>query len=601
MNSSPDPFDNDEIRHLISALFDGTIDDAAFERLDHAIATNPETRRMYLEYLQIHQELPDLLGPTDAPQMIRGASVLNDTADDFVFSPQASVVGGWMTAVIAAALLIPISLVVGIYVGRSSSKPDASTAAANPIAVASEARFVSLAHARFFGELPPQIGASPTLNRDYLLIQGMVELGFPSGATAVIQGPASFRVEGNELLALDIGQCSVHAPAGAEGFKVETPRLSIVDRGTRFSVNVSQASETDVQVVEGAADVYEKSDSKRAPSLALSSPLRLEEKQAMRFASSEFEDSAAVPFDRKRYQYGLPDRVVSYQATTSDTERARALTSVTVQRGQQIETIPVDQLIPSRLTWFHALPNHGYLAGEPVLPGERASFASDRFLHTGVINIGGNKEPLTSDPIMTIDPQEDDFGTPGMAIQFDRPVRNGPGPDVVLFELQLLMNPLEGDAFHVSPLKFEQGLHSHTISSFDLTMESPESLVLDKIHLFKFKQVPRSLEQLETFPCTSLFQGFKTQAIAVGIDLSDLGYPLGATVEGLFFQDDLADEYYLDPVFIAGLPEKIPSQATANSGHADSVSAVDVGDFVGTKSSPSESRPVADAIDENAP
>ncbi|QDS89928.1 FecR protein [Rosistilla ulvae] len=566
MSSDRPPIDNDEIRQLINALLDDSIDDKSFERLDHCIATNPDARQLYLDYLQIHQELPDLLEHADTDQLASGQCVLNPACDDLVFSPQTAAATTRMPAMLAAAILVPISLVVGIYVGTFTSMPVATNeVASDQVAVASEAHFVSLAHARFFGELPPQIGASPTLSRDYLLLQGMVELGFPNGATAVIQGPASFRVEGNELLALDIGQCSVHAPPGAEGFKVETPSLSIVDRGTRFSVNVSQASETDVQVLEGAADVYQKADSKHSQDAAPTSPLRLRENQAMRFASSKLEDSATVPFDRNRYQYGLPDRVVSYQATTSDTGHARALKSITVQRGDQIETIPIEQLIPAQMTWFHALPNHGYLAGGPKLPDQRASYASDRFLHTGVINIGGSEEPLTTDPVMAIDEAAESFGTPGMAIRFDRPVHNGPGPDVVLFELQLLMNPLEGDAFHVSPLKFEQGLHSHTITSFDLTMESPEALVLDKIHLYKFKQVPRSLEQLETLPCTSLYQGFRTQAIAVGIDLSDLGYPEGATVEGLFFQDNLADEYYLDPVFIAGLPEKIPRQTSPKS------------------------------------
>jgi len=44
------------------------------------------------------------------------------------------------------------------------------------------------------------------------------------------------------------------------------------------------------------------------------------------------------------------------------------------------------------------------------------------------------------------------------------------------------------------------------------------------------------------------------KALAVGIDLSDLGIPEGETVEGLFIQDILDDKDFLDPVFIGGLP-----------------------------------------------
>ena len=45
-----------------------------------------------------------------------------------------------------------------------------------------------------------------------------------------------------------------------------------------------------------------------------------------------------------------------------------------------------------------------------------------------------------------------------------------------------------------------------------------------------------------------------SKLLAVGIDLSDLGYPEGATVDGIFIQDVLDDGNQVDPVFIAGLP-----------------------------------------------
>ncbi|MEZ5948470.1 MAG: hypothetical protein R3C12_04455 [Planctomycetaceae bacterium] len=60
-----------------------------------------------------------------------------------------------------------------------------------------------------------------------------------------------------------------------------------------------------------------------------------------------------------------------------------------------------------------------------------------------------------------------------MAFRFERPVVNGPGADVVLFDIQSFSNPPQGDAFHVSPLHFREGLKSHTIQQFDLTMEYP--------------------------------------------------------------------------------------------------------------------------------
>ena len=48
--------------------------------------------------------------------------------------------------------------------------------------------------------------------------------------------------------------------------------------------------------------------------------------------------------------------------------------------------------------------------------------------------------------------------------------------------------------------------------------------------------------------------GVPAKVIAVGIDLSDLGYCLGAKVEGLFLEDAADDNDSFDSVFIADLP-----------------------------------------------
>lgn len=560
----PESFDP-KLGELVAALLDGSISDSQFAQLEDRLRDDPQARQLYLDYLQIHDELPELALydsqylPADAVSLAERQPETNHTA---------SAASSWPRSMLAAALapilLVPAALLLGIYLGNASPTrlPGAAsgTTSATGLAIAtSNARFANVAQARFFGELPPKLGTAPGLNRDYALLEGMVELAFPNGATAIIEGPASFRVEGDELLALDLGRCSVHAPPGAEGFQVETPEVSVVDRGTRFAVNVSQANATDVQVVEGIADVYRKDVDPLAAGKTTEVPLRLTDSDARRFSYDDLATAIPLAFDQRLYQSRLPDRIVSYEATKNEQGRILELVSLTVQRGGTAETLSVEDLIPSRVTWFHAQESHGYLIGDKVLPSPRTSFASDRSLRTGVINLGGSQSPLSSDPIMEVDEAGPDFGTPGMAVHFERPVRNGPGADVVLFELQNFANPLQGDAFHVSPLKFEQGLRSHTITTFDLTLESPETFPLADVYLQKFEQVPQSLEQLETFACEPVLQACKFHAIAVGIDLSDLGYEEGAVVDGLFFQDNLADEDYLDPILISGLPDTVSS------------------------------------------
>ncbi len=150
------------------------------------------------------------------------------------------------------------------------------------------------------------------------------------------------------------------------------------------------------------------------------------------------------------------------------------------------------------------------------------------------------------------DPQRPN--TPGFAVRFRTPIVNGPGPDVVFFELQTFSNPLNGDAYHVSPLEFGPGRKSLTVGTYDLTMNSPEALRLARFSLYRYSQSISSLDELLTASSVRAAPGTRFHALAVGIDLSNLGFAEGEQVEGLFFQDANDDEHRVDPVFIGGLP-----------------------------------------------
>ena len=134
---------------------------------------------------------------------------------------------------------------------------------------------------------------------------------------------------------------------------------------------------------------------------------------------------------------------------------------------------------------------------------------------------------------------------------------NGPGPDVVFFEIQTDGQPPAGDFFHVSPLTMKPDRRSYTVRAYDLTMASPEALSINRLNLFQFDATVVSLSQLGSTENRHLVPGTfgPYRVLAVGIDLSDLGYREGERVDGLFFQDALDDKNCVDPVLIAGLPE----------------------------------------------
>ncbi|MCA9146907.1 MAG: FecR domain-containing protein [Planctomycetales bacterium] len=419
----------------------------------------------------------------------------------------------------------------------------------------SDVRFASLAHAEFFGELLPAVNSVLTPRRDYVLMSGLVEVRFPAGASAILEGPAVFRVLSNECLALDVGRCSVHAPEGAEGFRVETPVTHVVDRGTRFTVSVAETSETEVQVIEGAADVYESSRDTSRGADSTADEIRLTDGEARKFANVQAFAADTISFDASVFRHGMPDRIVGYQAAMAEDGTVSELQSVTVQRGGRAQTFRVSDLIGVKVIHFRAGENNANVAVPVGYEGDRlAGLESDRFLHTGVLNPGGSVEPLFASPILAGDATDHGDSTPGMAVRFQNAIVNAAGPDVVFFELQTVVNPPNGDAFHVSPLRFDDGLRSLTIRKYDIAMTSREALSLPRFDLLFFQESATSVESLVTGSVDRRPQTLQFRALAVGIDLSDMGYADGATVEGLFFQDALDDKHFVDPVFIAGLP-----------------------------------------------
>lgn len=547
---------DDRFQELWTDYLEGELDESGLAELRTLLGGDHERLRQATELHQTHRMLGFLADedrggseafiratmqklPADSETFI---SQVVRTQQQHVPVPQPRRRTVWLSPGLVALGAVAALVLASLFLWREQSSPSV---------VSSPVLITRLARAQFFGELNPQVDSAAQRGKDYILTGGLAELKFPSGATAILEAPAVFRVLGDDLLAMDTGQCSVHAPPGAEGFRLETPASMVVDRGTRFSVRVNESSETEVQVIEGMADVYPVAgaDARRP----ITQEVRLTEQQALRVLSHDTPATAPALFDRSSYRAELPDRVVSFTASAGANGDAEVLTGVTVQREGKEISYPVEELVSSELVWFKPTPgtkSPGHLIGPATLPADRRGMISSPSFISGAINPGGSREPLAADPVLE---DSNNAGTPGMAVRFHQPVRNGPGPDVVFFEIQVVSLPPEGDAFHCSPLHFREGLRSQTFRKYDINLLSPEALRIVRPHLYTGPSVD-SLDDL----LSGKFEGrtFKMtyRVVAVGIDLSDLGHAAGETVDGLFFQDAEDDDLRVDPVFIAGLP-----------------------------------------------
>ena len=235
--------------------------------------------------------------------------------------------------------------------------------------------------------------------------------------------------------------------------------------------------------------------------------------------------------------------------------RKNVVLSITVQRGGSTRKYLVEELIGSELIHFRSGNNHHNIIREQGSEATRSNALDNNWLlQSGIINPGGSVTPLSAAPVLGDSRASRDELTPGMAVRFATPVTNGPGADVVLFEIQSVVDPQRGDAFHVTPLPFESGRRSTTVTRYDITMTSADALPVADFDQLYFEEPPHTPADLDELQAGQRQPAIRFQALAVGIDLSDLGLAEGETVEGLFIQDALDDDHMVDPVIIAGLP-----------------------------------------------
>ncbi|SFJ02419.1 FecR domain-containing protein [Planctomicrobium piriforme] len=579
-NDKPDNDQHLEFLEWVVRYQDGALTPAEVAKLSESISQDPAKRKLFRRMQIRTTAIHDLLRLEAFGQSNR---LLDHELQVSISPEEVPFAAGRLarhkilasrrrTFLLTGATTLALLVLFGVMTWKWPGPSPAMTQLPAPAADAQQVILVEEIRAKFFGQGTLNSGDVVQPLQDYLLQSGLVKLRFPSGAIAILEAPSIFQVATQDRLVLNTGACSVHAPPGAEGFEVITPLTKVVDRGTRFYVRVQENNETEVHVIEGAADLYPTATASVDPLIADASGAvrRPADAEATRLTNGEairvggFLDSSGqrMKFHSETYRAQLPDRLVDYQASYTPQGTADELTSVTVQRNGQLHSYSAEELIPIEVASFRAdsTPDaNGYLCGFQNKPDRPEEWLEDRKLATGLINFGGQPAPLAGRPVSNSHSEE----TPGLGIRFLTPVVNHAGPDLVLFEIQSFSNQPDGDPFHIYPLADRTDLKPFTVTKFDLTMDSPAAREVAPLWSHRFPTSIGSLAELKEAesPIKVDVSPLHFHVIGVGIDLSDLGFAEGDEVNELFLQhaaDEKASK--LDPVFIAGLPPLIPDK-----------------------------------------
>ncbi len=221
-----------DLAGLFSELVEGTIADERFADLNARLEADPEARRLYAEYVELH----DALGRrwSEAPPPVPSTSRRGGRR-------MLAAVAGLAGVVVLAVFLRP----------RPGPAPDLAASGGAPFATLVAAQGAVWADPNV--DLALAAGQLPAVG--LRLDAGTAEFLLANGATVVARGPAALRFPAGGRVAVDLGRVFCRCPTPSSRVIVETPAGEVIDLGTEFAVESRPDRTARVSVVSGEVKV----------------------------------------------------------------------------------------------------------------------------------------------------------------------------------------------------------------------------------------------------------------------------------------------------------------------------------------------------------
>ena len=273
---------DDALHRLISAWLDGRITEDDSSAIQEMLRSSKAARDEFSRWTQLDAALrettergaetaaPEKIVPLPAPA-VRFRSL------------------GWLAAAASFAALLGITA-LWMHDRRhvappqlSSRAPEQTNAGCAILTRATEAEFADAAGLRVGDTIRP--GA-------LRLTRGAAQIEFFSGASMILQAGASLELVSPWEAICRAGKVTVRVPPPAQGFKLRTAGMELVDLGTEFGVDAEANGAAEVHVFEGKVEAHPEN----APTQLLSTgqSLRREEDRTLSAGDARPEDFPSI-------------------------------------------------------------------------------------------------------------------------------------------------------------------------------------------------------------------------------------------------------------------------------------------------------------------
>lgn len=281
--------------HLVQQVLDGDLTREAFDAFQQRLRDEPDLAKLYEGYALLQHTLSEEFEGGHAA----GAEMADAPRGRFGVSL-------WF----AAAVVVALAAALWTFRPWARESGDADVAA---VTFSVDAVWWIEGESRNLG------GATGVARDDVLhLLQGRANIALEPSVSALIEGPAELTFVSNEALDLMAGRGFFHRGGTGGGLTVSTPRLTAVDSGTEFGLDVPQGGPDELRVFSGTVRI-DSMGAAESRSLAAGEAVRVSTSGSISriqpdgrpFAKDlgRFRSVVSNPFDRKLWKldYGSPE------------------------------------------------------------------------------------------------------------------------------------------------------------------------------------------------------------------------------------------------------------------------------------------------------
>jgi hypothetical protein len=256
------------------------------------LQSQPELGERLLQHLHVDAMLTDIQSADGTPQA--AFQQIEETTHQAKSTPRRFSIAN-LSSVAALAACITLASIWALHFLSPEVNKEATTDAVAVLARGLNLQWEGESHA-----------SGSALTPGWLRLKsGLVQIEFYQGARVTLEGPAAFQLISSSEAYCNSGRLSAHVPPQAKGFRIQTPKGTIVDLGTDFGLDLNDAS-SPVHVFKGEVEFHSKGSPmkslKEGQALALSDLSRSMVADQSAFASLHEMDERTAASQRLAFE-----------------------------------------------------------------------------------------------------------------------------------------------------------------------------------------------------------------------------------------------------------------------------------------------------------